>query len=99
MSTTEKLTRAKQKAQRRLEIVDGAEAFAKDGFTATSVEDIAHRVNVTTGTLFIYFETKEKPFRSTIENLRGLSKLFRCAEKSSRRGRSNFRLPIRCHCK
>ncbi|UXT61216.1 TetR/AcrR family transcriptional regulator (plasmid) [Agrobacterium fabrum] len=70
MSAAEKLTRAEQKAQRRLEIVDAAfEEFAKNGFTATSVEDIAHRLNVTKGTVFIYFETKEELFRSTIENL------------------------------
>lgn len=50
MSAAENLTRATQKAQGRLEIVDGAEAFAKDGFIATSVEAIAHRVNVTKGT-------------------------------------------------
>ncbi len=47
MSAAEKLTRAEQKAQRRLEIVDAAfEEFAKNGFTATRVEDIAHRVAV-----------------------------------------------------
>ncbi|MCW8281639.1 TetR family transcriptional regulator [Agrobacterium sp. InxBP2] len=75
------MTRAEQKARRLLEIVDAAsEAFAKEGFTTTSVKDIARPGNVTKGSVFICFETKERYFRSTTENLRGLSQLFRCAE-------------------
>ncbi|MEZ2126957.1 MULTISPECIES: TetR/AcrR family transcriptional regulator [unclassified Sinorhizobium] len=68
MAETRKLTRAEQKVQRPLQILDAAfEEFTKKGFAATRVEDIADRVGVTKGTVYVYFETKEKLFESMIE--------------------------------
>lgn len=65
-----KLTRAEQKAQRPLQILDAAfEEFTKKGFTATRVEDIADRTGVTKGTVYVYFETKEKLFEAMIEHI------------------------------
>jgi AcrR family transcriptional regulator len=65
-----KLSRAEQKIQRPLEILDAAfEEFTKRGFTATRVEDIAGRVGVTKGTVYVYFETKEVLFEAMIEHV------------------------------
>lgn len=64
-----KLTRAEQKIQRPLQILDAAFAeFTKRGFTATRVEDIADRVGVTKGTVYVYFETKEALFEAMIKH-------------------------------
>lgn len=63
-----KLTRAEQKIQRPLQILDAAfEEFTKRGFTATRVEDIAERVGVTKGTVYVYFETKEALFEDMVK--------------------------------
>ncbi|RWX78770.1 TetR/AcrR family transcriptional regulator [Neorhizobium lilium] len=65
-----KLTRAEQKAQRPLQILDAAfEEFVKNGYAATRVEDIAERVGVTKGTVYVYFETKELLFESMIRHV------------------------------
>ena len=67
--TKTKLTRAEQKIQRPLQILDAAfEEFTKRGFTATRVEDIADRVGVTKGTVYVYFETKEALFEAMIKH-------------------------------
>lgn len=64
-----KLTRAEQKIQRPLQILDAAfEEFIKRGFTATRVEDIAERVGVTKGTVYVYFETKEALFEAMVRH-------------------------------
>lgn len=70
MPQIRKLTRAEQKARRPLQILDATfEEFTKRGFTATRVEDIADRVGVTKGTVYVYFETKEKLFEAMIEHI------------------------------
>ncbi len=64
-----KLTRAEQKIQRPLQILDAAfEEFTKTGFAATRVEDIAERVGVTKGTVYVYFETKEALFEAMVRH-------------------------------
>lgn len=56
--------------QRPLQILDAAfEEFKKRGFTATRVEDIAERVGVTKGTVYVYFDTKEKLFEAMVEHV------------------------------
>lgn len=68
MPNLRKLTRAEQKAQRPLQILEAAfEEFVKKGYAASRVEDIAERIGVTKGTIYVYFETKEKLFESTVE--------------------------------
>ena len=60
MPMEKKLTRAQQKALRPLQILDAAfEEFVKQGYSATRLEDVAERVGVTKGTIYVYFETKE----------------------------------------
>ncbi|EPE93820.1 TetR/AcrR family transcriptional regulator [Rhizobium grahamii] len=69
MSAQKKLTRAEQKALRPAQILDAAfEEFVRNGFTATRVEDIADRVGVTKGTVYVYFETKEQLFEAMISH-------------------------------
>jgi AcrR family transcriptional regulator len=70
MSKTKKLTRAEQKALRPIQILDAAfEEFVANGFTATRVEDIADRVGVTKGTIYVYFPTKDELFSAMIEHI------------------------------
>ncbi|WFU12064.1 TetR/AcrR family transcriptional regulator (plasmid) [Rhizobium sp. CB3090] len=62
--------RAQRKAQRPNEILDAAfEEFVERGYVATRVEDIASRVGVTKGTIYFYFETKERLFEEMIRHL------------------------------
>ena len=64
--------RARRKAERPAEILDAAfEEFAKSGYAATRLEDVAARACVTKGTIYFYFETKERVFDEMIRyNLR-----------------------------
>lgn len=65
-----KLTRAEQKAQRPGQILDAAfEEFIEKGFSATRVEDIAERIGVTKGTIYVYFPTKEELFSAMIRHI------------------------------
>jgi AcrR family transcriptional regulator len=51
--------RARQKAQRERRILRAAEAlFARRGFAATSMEDVARRAGLAVGTLYNYFPSK-----------------------------------------
>ncbi|AVA24768.1 TetR/AcrR family transcriptional regulator [Rhizobium sp. LEGMi198b] len=62
--------RAQRKAQRPGEILDAAfEEFVERGYVATRVEDIASRVGVTKGTIYFYFETKERLFEEVIRRI------------------------------
>ncbi|PYG58567.1 MULTISPECIES: TetR/AcrR family transcriptional regulator [Rhizobium/Agrobacterium group] len=83
--TKTKLTRAEQKIQRPLQILDAAfEEFTKRGFTATRVEDIADRVGVTKGTVYVYFETKEALFAAMIEHVgRPFQEAFKAYARTS----------------
>ncbi|EJJ27674.1 TetR/AcrR family transcriptional regulator [Rhizobium sp. CF142] len=70
MPETKKLTRAEQKARRPVEILDAAfEEFVERGYVATRVEDIASRIGVTKGTVYVYFETKEQLFEAMIGHI------------------------------
>ncbi|OWV92790.1 TetR family transcriptional regulator [Rhizobium sp. R72] len=70
MPDTKKMTRAEQKARRPVQILDAAfEEFVERGFVATRVEDIAARVGVTKGTIYVYFETKEQLFEAMIRHI------------------------------
>ncbi|MDW5315878.1 TetR/AcrR family transcriptional regulator [Rhizobium sp. PL01] len=70
MQNLKKLTRAEQKALRPIQILDAAfEEFVERGFTATRVEDIADRIGVTKGTIYVYFPTKEELFSAMIRHI------------------------------
>lgn len=65
-----KLSRAEQKALRPIQILDAAfEEFVAKGFSATRLEDIADRVGVTKGTIYVYFPTKEDLFSATVRHV------------------------------
>ncbi len=72
MTDLKKLTRAEQKARRPVQILDAAfEEFVERGYVATRVEDIAARIGVTKGTIYVYFETKEQLFEAMIRHISG----------------------------
>ena len=63
-------SRAEQKAQRPSQILDAAfEEFVEKGYAATRVEDIAKRIDVTKGTIYVYFPTKEDLFAATVKHI------------------------------
>lgn len=58
-----KTERTRRKESRPGEILDAAfEEFVEKGFAAARVEDIAERVGVTKGTVYVYFKDKESLF-------------------------------------
>lgn len=60
-------TRKEQKERRRQEIICAAlELFVSKGYAATKITDIAQRVNMSTGLMFHYFESKEKLYEELI---------------------------------
>jgi AcrR family transcriptional regulator len=59
LSTAER--RAREKAQRRREILDAArQEFFERGFHYPTVDDVAARAQVSKGTIYLYFESKEE---------------------------------------
>ena len=61
--------RARRKAERPAEILDAAfEEFVRNGYAATRLEDVASRAGVTKGTIYFYFETKERVFEEMIRH-------------------------------
>jgi AcrR family transcriptional regulator len=59
LSTAER--RAREKAQRRQEILDAARReFFERGFHRPTVDDVAARAEVSKGTIYLYFESKEE---------------------------------------
>jgi len=59
--------RRRRKAARPAEILSAAlECFARQGFAATRLDDIAARAGVTKGTLYLYFADKEDLFKSLV---------------------------------
>lgn len=70
MTQQTKLSRAEQKALRPAQILDAAfEEFVAKGFTATRVEDIAERIGVTKGTVYVYFPTKDDLFTAMLDHI------------------------------
>lgn len=65
-----KRLRTRRKAERPGEILDAAfEEFVKHGYAATRLEDVAERAGVTKGTIYFYFETKERVFEEMIRHM------------------------------
>ncbi|AWI59595.1 TetR/AcrR family transcriptional regulator [Sinorhizobium fredii] len=71
MTKTEKKTsRAEQKARRPQEILEAAfEEFTVKGYAATRVEDVAARLGVTKGTVYLYFPTKDVLFEEMFRHM------------------------------
>ena len=54
-------TRKEQKEKRRQDIIYAAlELFVSQGYAATKVTDIAKKVNMSTGLMFHYFDSKKR---------------------------------------
>jgi AcrR family transcriptional regulator len=69
MSPDSKKHRARRKAERPTEILDAAfEEFVLHGYASTRLEDVAARAGVTKGTIYFYFETKERVFEEMIRH-------------------------------
>lgn len=62
----------RRKDARPGEIVEAATVlFAEKGFAATRLEDVARRADVSKGTIYVYFETKEALFRAVAREALG----------------------------
>jgi AcrR family transcriptional regulator len=60
-------TRKEQKERRRQAIIyAGLELFVNKGYASTKITDIAERVNMSTGLLFHYFDSKEKLYEELV---------------------------------
>ena len=72
MGTSERKER--EKLQRRQEIIDSAEkVFFSKGFGNTTMDDIASEAELSKGTLYLYFKSKEELFKVFVN--RSIAKL------------------------
>jgi AcrR family transcriptional regulator len=79
MSTTQR--RAREKEFRRRSILDAARAvFLEDGFHLATVDDVAARAEVSKGTVYLYFESKETILAHLL--LEGLDELVAVLEEA-----------------
>ncbi|MFT3735682.1 MAG: TetR/AcrR family transcriptional regulator [Rhodocyclaceae bacterium] len=68
MATAKTGVRQRRKDARPAEMVEAAlDVFAERGFAATRLEEIADRVGVSKGTLYLYFDSKEALFKAVVE--------------------------------
>ncbi len=59
--------RKRQKAERPGQIIEAALAeFAEKGYAATRLEEIARRIGVSKGTIYVYFASKEELFKAMV---------------------------------
>ena len=86
MGVAERKEREKQ--QRRNDIIDAAEkVFFSKGFTNSTMDDVAEEAELSKGTLYLYFKSKEELFHEIAgrgEEL--LEKYFKKAIKNKRNG-------------
>jgi AcrR family transcriptional regulator len=88
LSTAER--RAREKAQRRREILTAARLeFFDRGFHKPTVDDVAGRAEVSKGTIYLYFESKEEILAHLL--LEGLDLLLSDLEVASERGAASQR--------
>ena len=67
--------KAREKEARRQAILDSArDCFFRDGFEATTISQIADNVELSTGTLYLYYKNKEEIYVSILEE--GLDILY-----------------------
>jgi AcrR family transcriptional regulator len=63
-------SRRRRKAERPGEILEAAFLqFSRNGYAATTLDQIAERAGVTKGTIYVYFESKEHLFISMVREL------------------------------
>ncbi|MBN2541666.1 TetR/AcrR family transcriptional regulator [bacterium] len=67
MSTFDR--RKREKERRRNDIINAAlKLFASKGFNNTTVDDIANEIELSKGTIYLYFESKEDIFHKLIKD-------------------------------
>ncbi|MBN2012363.1 TetR/AcrR family transcriptional regulator [candidate division KSB1 bacterium] len=85
--------REREKEQRTNDIIDAAErVFAEKGVSAATMDDVATEAELSKGTLYLYFKSKEELYRAI--NVRGFMKLielFREAIQSESTGLQQVR--------
>ena len=70
LSETRVDSRRRRKAERPGEILEAAfTEFARNGYAATTLDQIAERAGVTKGTIYVYFENKEHLFISMVREI------------------------------
>src|SRR4029453_6330670 len=67
--TPERLTREEKKARTRAQLIDAAAAvFARRGFVAASLDEVAEEAGLTKGAVYSNFNSKEELFEAVIED-------------------------------
>lgn len=67
MPAVKALSRSERKEIRHAEIIEAAfQEFAAKGYDAARLDDVADRVGVTKGSLYLYFDSKEELFRAVV---------------------------------
>lgn len=75
--------KGREKQARRQSILDAArECFFRNGFESTTISHIAETVELSTGTLYLYFKNKEEIYVSILEE--GLEILYALMRSSER---------------
>lgn len=68
---TLKITPPAEESSKRRQIMDGAsKVFLTQGFDAASMGEIARQAGVSKGTLYVYFDSKERLFAAVVEDER-----------------------------
>ncbi len=66
--TPERLTREEKKARTRAQLIDAAAAvFARRGFVAASLDEVAEEAGLTKGAVYSNFDSKEDLFQAVID--------------------------------
>lgn len=67
--TPERLTREEKKARTRAQLMDAAAAvFARRGYVAASLDEVAEEAGLTKGAVYSNFDSKEELFEAVIED-------------------------------
>ncbi len=67
--TPERLTREEKKARTRAQLIDAAAAvFARRGFVAASLDEVAEEAGLTKGAVYSNFDSKEDLFQAVIDD-------------------------------
>jgi TetR/AcrR family transcriptional regulator len=86
MGTAER--REREKLRRKMEIIDSAEnVFFSKGFEASTMDDVAHESELSKGTLYLYFKSKEEVYLAIIlRAMELLTRMFADAVKNEPNG-------------
>ncbi len=85
--------REREKLRRRKDILDAAEKiFFLKGFNAATMDDVAEKAELSKGTLYLYFKSKEELYYGLTERaLNQLLEMFKSAVKKEKTGLAKTR--------